>query len=87
MPKLTGPVTLLVLAALLGGLARAEKIPYAKSDIVPPTPEWVASVEKNAPAQPTVKAAPRNLLVFSLKTGFDHKVMPHVDRVFEILGK
>jgi len=55
--------------------------------IVPPTPEWLASVEKNVPAQPTVKAAPRNLLVFSLKTGFDHKVMPHVDRVFEILGR
>jgi type 1 glutamine amidotransferase len=25
-------------------------------------------------------------LVFSLFTGFDHKVIPHVDRVFEILG-
>jgi len=87
MRKLTGPVRGLVLMTLLGGLARAERIPYAKSDIVPPTPEWLASVEKNAPAQPTVRAAPRNLLVFSLRTGFDHKVMPHIDRVFEVLGR
>lgn len=87
MQKLTGRVWALVLVMLLGSLAHAERLPYAKSDIVPPTPEWLASVEKNAPAQPTVKAAPRNLLVFSLKTGFDHRVMPHVDRVFEILGR
>ncbi len=69
------------------GVLQAEKIPYAKSDIVPPSPAWLASVERNAPAQPTVKAVPRNLLVFSLRTGFDHKVMPHVDRVFETLGR
>ena len=87
MRTFCSPVRVLALAAWLGGLARAERIPDAKSDIVPPTPEFVASVEANAPAQPTVKAASRNLLVFSLRTGFDHKVMPHVDRVFEILGR
>ena len=54
---------------------------------VPPTPEWSATVETNAPAKPAVDAVRRRLLVFSLRTGFDHKVMPHVDRVLQILGK
>ncbi len=68
-------------------LARGEKIPYAQTAIVPPTEEWCARVEENAPDKPTVKAPSRKVLVFSLRTGYDHKVMPHVDRVFEILGK
>ncbi len=72
---------------LLSSHAAAEKIPYAKSEIVPPTPEWIASVEKNAPAQPTVSAEKRKVLVFSLFTGFNHLVIPHVDAVFKILGE
>ncbi len=67
--------------------ARAEKIPYAKSKIVPPTPQWTAVVKEKAPAKPTVEAPKRKLLVFSLRTGYDHKVMPHVDRVFQVLGE
>lgn len=67
--------------------ARAEKIPYAKTEIEPPTPEWSATVREKAPAKPTVDAPKRKLLVFSLRTGYDHKVMPHVDRVFQILGE
>lgn len=66
---------------------RAEKIPYAATEIAPPTPGWVASVEAVAPTGPTVKADRRKVLVFSLRTGYDHKVMPHVDRVFEVLGQ
>ena len=77
----------LLLVASLSGVVRAEKIPYAKTIIVPPTPEWCASVENNAPAKPTAKGAKRKLLVFSLFTGYDHKVTPHVDRVFEIMGR
>ena len=77
----------LLLVATLAAAAAAEEIPYAKTDIVPPTPEWSASVEKNAPATPAVAAPQRKLLVFSLFTGYDHKVTPHVDRVFEILAK
>ena len=66
----------------------AEKIPYAKSEIVPPTSEWTASVQRHAPATPSVTPRKeRKLLVFSLYTGFHHLVIPHVDRVFEILGK
>ncbi len=76
----------LLIVATLAGVVRAEKLPYAKTDIVPPSPQWLAVVKENAPARPTVEADKRKLLVFSLRTGFDHKVMPHVDRVFEILG-
>jgi type 1 glutamine amidotransferase len=77
----------LVLVAALAGAVRAEKLPYAQTKIVPPTPEWSAAVREKAPAKPTVEAPKRKLLVFSLRTGYDHKVMPHVDRVFEILGE
>jgi uncharacterized protein len=77
----------LLLVAALACTCRAEKVPYAKSKIVPPTPEWSAKVAKAAPAKPTIEAPERKLLVFSLRTGYDHKVMPHVDRVFEILGQ
>ncbi len=76
-----------LLIAALAVAARAEKIPYAKTEIVPPTPAWSAAVKEQAPAKPTVDAPKRKLLVFSLRTGYDHKVMPHVDRVFEILGE
>ncbi len=71
----------------LSPIAAAEKLPNAKSKITPPTPEYCASVESAAPAKPTVAAPKRKLLVFSLYTGFHHEVIPHVDRVFEILGK
>ncbi|NLS97780.1 MAG: ThuA domain-containing protein [Planctomycetaceae bacterium] len=77
---------ILAVAAMLV-VASAEKIPYAQTEIVPPTAEWCAKIEKAAPEKATVAADTRKLLVFSLRTGFDHKVMPHVDRVFEILGK
>jgi len=76
-----------LLLFLFCGMVSAETIPYAPSEIVPPTPEWCAKIHKLAPAKPTVAAAKRRVLVFSLRTGFDHKVMPHVDKVFEILGK
>ncbi len=87
MPKHIHLVHGLLLVAALSGIVRAEKIPYAKTNIVPPTPEWSVEVEKSAPAKPTAKAPKRKLLVFSLITGYDHKVTPHVDRVFEILGR
>ena len=80
-------VLCLTLVAALAGVVHAEKIPYAKTKIEPPTAEWLAVIEKNAPAKPTVEADKRKVLVFSLRTGYDHKVMPHVDRVLEILGK
>jgi type 1 glutamine amidotransferase len=76
-----------LLTAVLAGHARAEKVPYAKSKIKPPTPEWTAKIEKLAPAKATVEAAKRKVLVFSLFTGFKHDVAPHVDCVLDILGR
>ena len=81
------PVFGLLLSALFVNVADAERVPDAKQQIVPPTSQWEAMVQKAAPAKPTVAAAKRKLLVFSRFTGFDHKVIPHVDRVFQILGK
>jgi uncharacterized protein len=77
---------LLISLALAGSAAAAERVPDAASQIVPPTPEWENAVRAAAPDKPTVRADKRQLLVFSRFTGFDHKVIPHVDRVFEILG-
>lgn len=77
----------LLLVAVWAGLAAAERVPDANPKIVPPTPEWEAVVRKAAPARPTATAAKRKLLVFSRFTGYDHKVIPHVDRVFAILGE
>ena len=76
------------LLALPGFLrvAHAERIPYAQTEIVPPTDEWSARVAAAAPARATVEAERRKLLVFSLLTGYDHKVIPHVDRVLALLG-
>ena len=76
----------LLLVAMWAGAASAERIPDAKAQIVPPTPQWQAAVEQAAPAKPTVQTTKRKVLVFSRFTGFDHKVIPHVNRVFEILG-
>jgi len=76
-----------LLIAGMAGDALAEKIPYAKSQIKPPTPEWTARIQELAPAKPTVNAVRRKVLVFSLFTGFKHDVIPYVDRVFEVLGR
>ncbi|NLX98046.1 MAG: ThuA domain-containing protein [Rhodopirellula sp.] len=81
------PLAGLLLTAALIGAVQAERIPYAKDEISPPTPQWSAIIEANAPSTPTVEAGRRKLLVFSLRTGYDHKVMPHVDRVVQILGQ
>lgn len=68
------------------GLVAAERVPEPNLKIEPPTPEWTAAVQKAAPEKPTVAAPKRKLLVFSRFTGFDHKVIPHVDRTLEIVG-
>jgi uncharacterized protein len=86
MPKRTFFAFTLLLVAISAGAMAAERLPRPKSAIVPPTPEWEAVVRHAAPSKPTVQAAKRKLLVFSRFTGFDHKVIPHVNRVFEILG-
>jgi type 1 glutamine amidotransferase len=51
------------------------------------TPEWQAAIEKSIPSK--AMATPkkeRTLLVFSLITGFDHKVAPKTAAVVKMLG-
>jgi type 1 glutamine amidotransferase len=80
-------VCIVLAGAGLALVASAETIPDAKKPIAPPTAEYCAKVETAAPAKPTVVATKRKLLLFSLYTGYHHEVIPHVDKVFEILGK
>ena len=87
MSKCVQLIGCLLILAAANSVAHAQRIPFAQSEIVPPTPEWSALVEAAAPTKATVKADPRKVLIFSLRTGYDHKVMPHVDRVFEILAR
>jgi type 1 glutamine amidotransferase len=87
MPRTTLLLASLLLLPGLLGSAYAQRIAYAPDEIVPPTPEWSARVEAAAPARATVEAETRRLLVFSLFTGYDHKVIPHVERMLEILGR
>ena len=47
MLKRPHPVCGLLLIAVLAGVVRAEKIPYANSKIVPPTPEWATGVDSD----------------------------------------
>ncbi|NLF09365.1 MAG: ThuA domain-containing protein [Pirellulaceae bacterium] len=77
----------LLLASLTAAAVRAEKIPRPNPKIPPPSAEWIAKIEQLAPAKTSVEAPKRKALVFSLFTGFDHLVIPHVDEVFKILGK
>jgi len=64
-----------------------EKTPDIAAKIEPPTAEWKAKIAKLAPEKPRVKPkAPRKVLVFSLATGYCHKVIPHVKEVMTILS-
>ncbi len=52
------------------------------------TPEWVAKIEKIAPAKPTARPAKvHKALVFSLMTGYRHWVTPHTAEVVKVLGR
>lgn len=88
MKKLTRSLclTLSLVGLILTSAAKAETLPKPKK-IVPPTDAWAAVVEKNAPAEPTVEAPVRKVLVFSLFTGYNHTVIPHTDKALEIIGK
>jgi len=49
---------------------------------------WAGKIEKLAPTTPTRKTdAERKLLMFSLATGYQHSVIPYVDRAIDIVGK
>lgn len=52
------------------------------------TDEWLAQIEKLAPAETTVKnTSKKNILVFSKATGFDHWTIPHNIEMLKILAK
>ena len=68
-------------------LAAAETIRLPNREIAPPTDTWRSVVEKNAPGPVSLNGPKPKLLVFSLFTGYDHKVIPHVDAVLDILAK
>lgn len=62
---------------------------HAQEQAEPSEAQWRASVEENAPDRPAALPAagsPRQILVFSLFTGFNHTVIPNVNQVFQVLG-
>jgi uncharacterized protein len=82
--------TLFVVLLLCGGAAAQtyEKAPKPAAQITPPTKEWLAKIEKLAPAKPTAPPkAKRRILVFSLFTGYNHFVIPHTAAAIKILGE
>ncbi len=59
-----------------------------KADEFTVTPEWQAKMKEIAPAKAMVKPKKeRTLLVFSLITGYDHKITPMTCEVVKILGE
>jgi len=77
---------LVALGCLALGAPAAERMPKPRK-ITPPTEQWVAKVRALAPAKPTVTPkAKRKVLVFSVATGYQHAVIPHVDRVLKVLA-
>lgn len=74
--------------AVLLGVAPAETISKPSKGIDPPSGEWIARVKELAPAAPT--AAPkrkREVLLFHLFTGFDHKVIPHANEAVKAIAE
>jgi len=80
-----------IAAVLTSGLGAPIPSPvHGQTPEQPDMAVWSALVEQQAPARPTVasdRGQPRELLVFSLFTGYQHTVIPYVDRVFQILGE
>jgi type 1 glutamine amidotransferase len=78
-----------LMAGMLAGCAEQEYIqaPVPSKDVVSPT-EWRGRIESFAPEKSTVKPeAPRRILLFSLTTGFQHKVIPYTAEAVKVLGK
>jgi type 1 glutamine amidotransferase len=48
---------------------------------------WKAKIKALAPEKATFPAKKKNVLVFSLHTGFDHWVRPHTEEMIKILGE
>lgn len=50
------------------------------------TSDWLEKVESITPEKTTVEAEKRNILLFSLHTGFDHWVIPHSAAVVQTIA-
>jgi type 1 glutamine amidotransferase len=48
---------------------------------------WKDKIHSLAPEKQTFPAKKKNILVFSLHTGFNHWVIPHTEEMFKILGE
>jgi type 1 glutamine amidotransferase len=82
-------IFLLVVIGIAAGVSARDYIvaPKIGKGIEPPTKEWVEKIKSLAPSEATVvPAKSRRVLVFSLATGFKHKVAPHVVEVMKVLG-
>ena len=81
-------LSIAALGMAVGVLAREYiQAPAPSNEISIPTPEWREKIASLAPEQATAKPeSPRRILLFSLSTGFKHKVAPHVAEVVKILG-
>lgn len=79
---------LFLLAGAPAGSVFAEIAPKPAKAITPPSSEWVANIMELAPGGPTV--APkrkREVLLFDLFTGFDHKVIPHANAAIRAIAE
>ncbi len=49
---------------------------------------WLSEMESLAPTEPTVKTnGKKQILIFSLHTGFDHWTIPHTEAIIKLLGE
>ncbi|MDP3471270.1 MAG: ThuA domain-containing protein, partial [Algoriphagus sp.] len=48
---------------------------------------WKAKIKALAPEKATFPAKKKNILVFSLHTGFNHWVIPHTEEMIKIIGE
>ncbi len=77
--------SILLTTALLLGILASSAQSIKKLDI---SKEWLAKIERLAPAEPTVKnVGKKKILVFSKATGFDHWTIPHNVAMLKILAK
>lgn len=55
--------------------------------VIPLTSAWIEKIEAIAPSQTRFpSSSTKNILLFSLHTGFEHWVIPHTEEVLKILG-
>jgi len=72
---------ILLILILFHGIAMA-------ADAGKPTPQWIEKIEKLAPETAAVEPKEtRNALIFSLMTGYKHKVTPYTVEIVKILGR